>query len=108
MAKAGLVASLPARTTVLAAANPLGGHYNRGKTLNENLKMSGPMLSRFDLVFVMLDRPDEVRAPEWQRQSLRIASHNLPIEKPIVKTIEWAVTVKPVHWQARSSQMNAS
>lgn len=60
MAKAGLVASLPARTAVLAAANPAGGHYNRGKALAENLRLSGPMLSRFDLVFVMLDRPDEV------------------------------------------------
>ena len=39
IAKAGLVASLPARTSVLAAANPTGGHYNRGKTVHENLKV---------------------------------------------------------------------
>ncbi|KAH6825683.1 minichromosome maintenance 8 [Perilla frutescens var. hirtella] len=58
VAKAGLVASLSARTTVLAAANPVGGHYNRAKTVNENLKMSAPLLSRFDLVFILLDKPD--------------------------------------------------
>ncbi|XP_021865143.1 probable DNA helicase MCM8 isoform X2 [Spinacia oleracea] len=59
VAKAGLVASLSARTSILAAANPVGGHYNRAKTVNENLKMSSPLLSRFDLVFILLDRPDE-------------------------------------------------
>ncbi|XP_026418412.1 probable DNA helicase MCM8 isoform X1 [Papaver somniferum] len=59
VAKAGLVASLSARTSVLAAANPVGGHYNRAKTVNENLKMSAALLSRFDLVFILLDKPDE-------------------------------------------------
>lgn len=38
MAKAGIVCSLPARASVIAAANPIGGHYNRGKTVSENLK----------------------------------------------------------------------
>ena len=60
IAKAGLVASLPARTAVLAAANPAGGHYHRGKTVSENLKMSTALLSRFDLIFIMVDSADEV------------------------------------------------
>ncbi|KAJ0476592.1 putative DNA helicase [Helianthus annuus] len=59
VAKAGLVASLSAQTTVLAAANPVGGHYNRAKTVNENLKINAALLSRFDLVFILLDKPDE-------------------------------------------------
>ncbi|KAK7103109.1 DNA helicase MCM8-like [Littorina saxatilis] len=59
IAKAGIVCSLPARTSILAAANPVGGHYNKGKTVSENLKMGSALLSRFDLVFIMLDRPDE-------------------------------------------------
>jgi DNA helicase MCM8 len=41
IAKAGMVCTLSARTSVLAAANPVGGHYNRAKTVNENLKISG-------------------------------------------------------------------
>ncbi|KAG0465126.1 hypothetical protein HPP92_019290 [Vanilla planifolia] len=60
VAKAGLVASLSARTSVLAAANPIGGHYNRAKTVNENLKMRAALLSRFDLIFILLDKPDEM------------------------------------------------
>uniref|UniRef100_A0A3Q3NBT9 DNA helicase MCM8 n=1 Tax=Mastacembelus armatus TaxID=205130 RepID=A0A3Q3NBT9_9TELE len=59
LAKAGIVSSLPARTSVIAAANPTGGHYNRGKTVSENLKMGSALLSRFDVVFLLLDIPDE-------------------------------------------------
>ncbi|XP_053384109.1 DNA helicase MCM8-like [Mercenaria mercenaria] len=59
IAKAGIVCSLPARTSILAAANPVGGHYNKAKTVAENLKMGSALLSRFDLVFILLDKPDE-------------------------------------------------
>ncbi|KAI9100394.1 DNA replication licensing factor MCM8 [Phlyctochytrium arcticum] len=59
IAKAGIVATLPARTSVIAAANPVGGHYNKAKTVSENLKMNSALLSRFDLVFILLDKPDE-------------------------------------------------
>ncbi|KAL7383307.1 hypothetical protein ABVT39_008382 [Epinephelus coioides] len=59
LAKAGIVSSLPARASVIAAANPIGGHYNRGKTVSENLKMGSALLSRFDIVFLLLDIPDE-------------------------------------------------
>ena len=38
IAKAGIVCTLPARTSLLAAANPVGGHYNKAKTVSENLK----------------------------------------------------------------------
>ncbi|KAH7821450.1 DNA replication licensing factor MCM8 [Monocercomonoides exilis] len=58
IAKGGLVCSLSARTSVLAAANPSGGHYDRSKTVSENLRLSPMILSRFDLVFVMMDKPD--------------------------------------------------
>jgi len=61
IAKAGIVASLSARTSVLAAANPVGGHYDRSKTVTENLRMHPALLSRFDLLFIILDRPDEAR-----------------------------------------------
>ncbi|XP_041418247.1 DNA helicase MCM8 isoform X1 [Xenopus laevis] len=59
LAKAGIVCSLPARTSIIAAANPVGGHYNKGKTVSENLKMGSALLSRFDLVFILVDTPNE-------------------------------------------------
>ena len=58
IAKAGMVCNLAARTSVIAAANPVGGHYNHAKTVSENLKIGSPLLSRFDLVFIILDQPN--------------------------------------------------
>eukprot|EP00522_Entomoneis_paludosa_P001942 CAMPEP_0172471836 /NCGR_PEP_ID=MMETSP1065-20121228/68020_1 /TAXON_ID=265537 /ORGANISM="Amphiprora paludosa, Strain CCMP125" /LENGTH=954 /DNA_ID=CAMNT_0013229951 /DNA_START=9 /DNA_END=2873 /DNA_ORIENTATION=- len=58
IAKAGVVASLPARCSLIAAANPRGGSYNMDRTVSENLNMAKPILSRFDLVFILRDRAD--------------------------------------------------
>ena len=58
IAKAGIVCSLSARTAVIAAANPVHGHYDKCKTIGENLKMAGPLLSRFDLIFILVDKSD--------------------------------------------------
>lgn len=59
IAKAGIQATLNARTSILAAANPVGGRYNRKATLRANINMSAPIMSRFDLFFVILDECDE-------------------------------------------------
>ena len=61
VAKAGIVCSLSARCAVIAAANPIGGQYNRAKTITENIKMSNAVMSRFDVIFILLDRPDQDR-----------------------------------------------
>ncbi|CAH8577619.1 unnamed protein product [Schistosoma rodhaini] len=60
VARGGLVANLPARAAVLAAANPINGHYDITRRLDENLRIPSALLSRFDLIFVLLDHPDEV------------------------------------------------
>jgi DNA helicase MCM8 len=59
IAKAGVVASLPARCSIVAAANPKHGSYNMSKSVAENLNMARPILSRFDLVFILRDRADK-------------------------------------------------
>ncbi len=59
IAKAGIVATLKAETAVIAAANPHSGRYDRYKTPTQNIRMPPSLLSRFDLIFVVVDRPDK-------------------------------------------------
>lgn len=49
-----------ARTSILAAANPINGHYDRSKSLRNNISLSLPIISRFDLFFILLDECNEV------------------------------------------------
>ncbi|KAL2094383.1 hypothetical protein ACEWY4_009102 [Coilia grayii] len=58
--KAGVKATLNARTSILAAANPIDGRYNRAKSLKQNVNMSAPIMSRFDLFFILVDECNEV------------------------------------------------
>lgn len=74
IAKAGIQATLNARTSILAAANPMGGRYNRKQTLRANVAMSAPIMSRFDLFFVVLDECNE--AVDWN-----IAQHIVNIHR---------------------------
>lgn len=74
LAKAGVVCTLPARTSILAAANPVGGHYNRAKTVSENIKLGPALLSRFDLVFLLLDRPDLVTDLKFNSSITKLSS----------------------------------
>ena len=59
IAKAGIQATFNARASILAAANPIGGRYDRSKTLKANLNITPAIMSRFDLFFVVLDTCDE-------------------------------------------------
>lgn len=60
IAKAGVRATLNARTSILAAANPIGGRYDRSKSLQQNIQLSAPIMSRFDLFFILVDECNEV------------------------------------------------
>jgi len=58
--KAGVKATLNARASILAAANPIGGRYEKSKSLKQNLEMTAPLMSRFDLFFILVDDCNEV------------------------------------------------
>ncbi|KAF9100774.1 DNA replication licensing factor mcm8 [Mortierella sp. GBA35] len=77
IAKAGIICTLPARTSVIAAANPVGGHYNMSKTVAENLKMNTALLSRFDLIFILMDKPDGEMDQYLSRHVMALHSGNI-------------------------------
>lgn len=61
IAKAGIYATLNARTSILAAANPIFGRYDKTKSLKNNINLSAPIMSRFDLFFVLCDESNEMK-----------------------------------------------
>ena len=80
IAKAGIVATLNARAAVLAAANPLYGRYNRKKSLSENINLPNSLLSRFDLMFLLLDNADTDKDIALARHVTFVHRHNGVLE----------------------------
>ncbi len=102
IAKGGIVATLNARTSILAAANPTLGRYNPYQTIAQNINLPVTILSRFDLIFVLRDQPEAER-------DARLAEHILglhraagtPLTPPIDPTllrkyIGYSRRIKPV------------
>ncbi|CAN7979531.1 unnamed protein product, partial [Ixodes pacificus] len=74
--KAGVKATLNARTSILAAANPVGGRYDRTKSLKQNIALSPPIMSRFDLFFILVDECNEVTDYAIARRIIDLHCHN--------------------------------
>jgi hypothetical protein len=59
VAKAGIITTLNARTSILAAANPVGSKYDTEKPITFNIDLPPTLISRFDLLYLVLDTVDE-------------------------------------------------
>jgi DNA replication licensing factor MCM7 len=76
ISKAGITTTLNARTSILAAANPLYGRYNPRISPVENINLPAALLSRFDVLFLILDTPSRDADEELARHVCHVHMHN--------------------------------
>ena len=102
VAKGGIVATLNARTAILAAANPALGRYEPHRTVAENISLPVTILSRFDLIFVLRDIPNREADSKMSEHILEIHRRGAsPVEAQIPaelmrKYVSYAKSIKPV------------
>src|SRR4029078_5738703 len=84
VAKGGSVATLNARTSILSAANPMYGKYDPFKNITENVNLPIPLLTRFDIIYVIRD------IPEKEKDS-KIAGHILEIHRDVEHAAQPAI-----------------
>ncbi|MGQ9623760.1 MAG: minichromosome maintenance protein MCM [Candidatus Bathycorpusculaceae bacterium] len=112
VAKGGIVATLNARTAILAAANPTLGRYEPHRTVTENISLPVTILSRFDLIFVLRDVPDKEVDSKMAEHILEIHRKGLsPVEPPIPpellrKYVSYAKGIRPVLTQEALRRLN--
>jgi len=102
VAKGGIVATLNARASVLAAANPALGRYDAYRNITENINLPVTILSRFDLIFVMRDAPDSELDGKMSEHILTLhRTRSTPEEVPIApemfrKYVSYARRIEPI------------
>lgn len=112
VAKGGIVATLNARTAILAAANPALGRYEPHRSVAENISLPVTILSRFDLIFVLRDVPNKEKDSKMSEHILELHRKGLsPIEPPIAvellrKYISYAKGIKPILTQEALKRLN--
>lgn len=83
IAKGGIVATLNARTSILAAANPILGRYNPYQSMAQNINLPVTLLSRFDLIFILRDLPEAVKDRKMARHILTLHMTSKSKESPL-------------------------
>ncbi|KAJ9142209.1 DNA helicase [Pleurostoma richardsiae] len=78
VAKAGIITTLNARTSILASANPIGSRYNPDLPVPQNIDLPPTLLSRFDLVYLILDRVDEMNDRRLAKHLLSMYLEDTP------------------------------
>ena len=77
ISKAGITTTLNARTSILAAANPLYGRYNTKISPVENINLPAALLSRFDILFLLLDKPSKDDDERLARHVTHVHMHSM-------------------------------
>jgi len=101
VAKGGIVATLNARTSMLAAANPALGRYDPNRTVAENINLPITLLSRFDLIFILKDQPSREYDSRLTEHILKLHSEGgeavkTPIDPNFLrKYISYSKRIKP-------------
>ena len=100
IAKGGIVATLNARTSILAAGNPTLGRYNPYQTIAQNINLPVTILSRFDLIFILKDQPDSSRDADMADHILNLhrmlTSGKPPLTVELLKKyVSYAKKIKP-------------
>jgi replicative DNA helicase Mcm len=102
IAKGGIVATLNARTSILAASNPTLGRYNPYQTIAQNMNLPVTILSRFDLIFVLRDLPESEKDTRMAEHILRLhmaagTAATAPLETEMLrKYISYSRRIDPV------------
>jgi len=86
IAKAGIIATLNARASILAAANPKRGRFDSYKPLGEQIDLLPTLLSRFDLIFILTDKPKESEDKKIAEHILKVHSREKESIIPILST----------------------
>lgn len=111
IAKGGIVATLNARASVLAAANPALGRYDAYRNITENINLPVTILSRFDLIFVMRDAPDSDLDSRMSEHILTLhRTGSTPEEVPLTpgmfrKYISYARRTDPILTEEASNEL---
>ncbi|PHH60102.1 hypothetical protein CDD81_2104 [Ophiocordyceps australis] len=82
VAKAGIITTLNARSSILASANPIGSRYNPDLSVPQNIDLPPTLLSRFDLVYLILDRFDEASDKALAKHLLSLFVEDAPDTAP--------------------------
>jgi len=83
IAKASIVATLPAQTAVLAGANPKLGRFDPYMSIGEQINIPETLLSRFDLKFALRDQPNRIQDEQLAEHIITSRTHPEKIEPPI-------------------------
>ncbi len=86
VAKAGIIATLNARTSVLASANPVGSRYNPRLSIIDNIHLPPSLISRFDLIYLILDKPNEATDRRLARHLISLYYERQPPSLQVLPT----------------------